>query len=120
MVFMTQNCTANFSGSSGAMKIFHRSLSQNTVRYLQYLGDGDSKAHAAVCQSKPYGDCNIEKIECIGHVQKRMGSRLKSLKVKTKKLPDGKYLGGKGRLIDSAILQIQKYYGLALEDPLIV
>lgn len=114
------NCEANFSGSSGAMEvtgavnIFQRSQNLYAVRYLEYLGDGDSKAYAAVCDSRPYGDEDIEKIECIGHVQKRMGSRLRALKGKTKKLENDKSLGGKGRLTDAAILQIQKYYGLAI------
>lgn len=116
----TDHCEANFSGSSGAMEvagavnIFQRSTDQYAVRYLEYLGDGDSKAYSAVCESMPYGNTTIEKVECIGHVQKRMGSRLKALKLKTKKLPNEQWLGGKGRLTDTAILQIQNYYGLAI------
>ena len=52
-------------------------------KYNKYLGDGDSKGFMRVLESKPYGeDTNIEKLECIGHVQKRMGSRLRKLKKK--------------------------------------
>lgn len=67
------NCEANLSGSSGAMEvtgavyIFNRSQELYTMRYLEYLGDGDSKAYEAVCASKPYGST---KIECIGHIKK--------------------------------------------------
>uniref|UniRef100_A0A1B6JDH1 Mutator-like transposase domain-containing protein n=1 Tax=Homalodisca liturata TaxID=320908 RepID=A0A1B6JDH1_9HEMI len=113
-------CIANFEGSSGAMEvagavaIFQRSQALYEARYLEYLGDGDSKAYSSVCEAKPYGDTAITKIECIGHVQKRMGSRLKNLKAKTKTLPDGSRLGGKNKLTDSAIIQLQKYYGLAI------
>lgn len=47
---------------------------------VKYLGDGDSKGFQTVIKEKPYGDSvNIEKLECIGHMQKRMGSRLRTL-----------------------------------------
>ena len=49
----------------------------------------------------PYGkDVGIKKLDCIGHVQKRVGAQLRNLKKVTgnKKLLDGKTLGGKGRL----------------------
>ncbi|GFW50761.1 uncharacterized protein TNCV_3590431 [Trichonephila clavipes] len=50
-------------------------------------------------ENKPYGDDHlIQKIECVGHVQKRMGTRLRRLKLvySKKKLSDGKTIGGKG------------------------
>lgn len=82
------SCTANFQGSSGNMEvegakqIFAGSLEKYGVRYTKYLGDGDSKAYNEVVKSQPYGtDCQVQKLECIGHVQKRMGSRLRQLKV---------------------------------------
>lgn len=88
------------------------------VRYLTYLGDGDSKGRAAVVESKPYGpDVNIIKAECIGHIQKRMGGRLLKLCAKWKKgdkLSDGLGLKGKGRLSAPVIDQLQNYYGTAI------
>lgn len=66
-----------------------------------------------VIKEKPYGDTVIiEKLECIGHVQKRMGSRLRTLKRKMKgtKLEDGKVLGGRHRLTDYKIDKFQNYY----------
>lgn len=68
------------------------------VRYLQYIGDGDSRGFGAVESLDIYGDdYAITKLECMGHDQKRMGSRLRSLKAKMKriKLTDGKPLCGK-------------------------
>lgn len=65
----------------------------------------------------PYGpNFSIEKLECVGHVQKRMGSRLRKLKLKLgkSKLSDGKTMGGRGRLTNSGINEIQLYYGLAI------
>lgn len=45
------------------------------MRYTRYLGDGDSKGQQTVNEAKPYGDdIQIEKLECIGHIQKRMGT----------------------------------------------
>lgn len=66
-----------------AVNIVKRSHELYTIRYLEYLGDGDSKAYF-VCLSKTYGNT---KIECIGRIQKRMGSRLRTLKFKTNKSP---------------------------------
>ena len=56
-------------------------------------------------ESKPYGNVNIEKIECVGHVQKRM---------KGQRLSDGKSLEGMGRLTDKQIDKIQNQYGNAI------
>ena len=66
--------------------------------------------------SKPYGDTLVEKVECVGHVQKRMGTRLRNLKAawKKKTLTDGKLIGGKNRLTDTRIDQITTYYGNAI------
>ena len=47
-----------------------------------------------------YDDIKIEKIGCVGHVQKRMGKHLLK-KADTKgKLGDGKTIGGKDRLTE--------------------
>ena len=52
----------------------------------------------------------------IGHIQKRMGSALRTYKNKCKGtvLPDGKTVGGVGRLTDKIIDRIQTYYGYAI------
>ncbi|GFX13371.1 uncharacterized protein TNCV_2191261 [Trichonephila clavipes] len=76
-------------------------------------GDGDTKTFNALSENKPYGDDHlIQKVECVGHVQKRMGTRLRKLKLvySKKKLSDGKTIGGKGRLTDSFIDKLAHYY----------
>lgn len=85
-------------------------------QYTEYLGDGDTNAYKSVCDAQPYGpDIVINKLECVGHVQKRMGTRLRNLKAQKKiKLSDGKPLAGKGRLTNLAIQRIQTFYGLAI------
>ena len=44
-----------------------------------YVGGGDTKSHAEVVKSDPYPGIVMGKRECIGHVQKRVGSWLRKL-----------------------------------------
>ena len=55
-------CKANFAGRSAG--IFHRSVSKLGVRYMQYLGDGNSKSFAKGFESKPYG-CLLYTSRCV-------------------------------------------------------
>ncbi|GFV71053.1 uncharacterized protein TNCV_946461 [Trichonephila clavipes] len=62
-----------YSGSrevSGAIEIFQRSESLHGLRYFRFLGDGDTRAYKAVNEMQPYGDIGIEKLECVGYVEK--------------------------------------------------
>ncbi|GFT97484.1 uncharacterized protein TNCV_386661 [Trichonephila clavipes] len=81
--------TRNFEGYNskmvvgGALSTFQCSQSLYNVRYTKYLGDGDSKAVNSNVENNVYGDqCSVDKLECIGRVMKRMGSRLRRLKTK--------------------------------------
>ena len=69
-------------------------------------------------KSDPYPGVTISKLECIGHVQKRVGTRLRNLKneYKEKKLEDGKGLTGKNRLTEKIINTLQNYYGMAIRS----
>ncbi|GFT45267.1 uncharacterized protein TNCV_2123491 [Trichonephila clavipes] len=118
-----QNAAKNYVGSSGAMeiqgasKIFQRSLSLHNARYITYLGDGDCKAFDAVKRKEINGnEYPIGKLECIGHVMKRMGTRLRRFKAQLKGqiLSDGKCLSGKNRLTEHEIDNLQSYYGSAI------
>ncbi|GFX92321.1 uncharacterized protein TNCV_1112481 [Trichonephila clavipes] len=112
-----------FSGSAGKMevdgmlRIFNRSEKLHNLKYSNYIRDGNTKTFNALSENKPYGDDHlIQKIECVVHVQKRMGTRLRKLKLvySKKKLSDGKTIGGKGRLTDSLIDKLAHYYGKAI------
>lgn len=115
-------CDINFNGSSpameaeGAIVVWSRSVELHKIRYKWMVSDGDSKAFNTV--ENIYGDdCKVEKLDCVGHVQKRMGKHLLNLKARTKgKLADGKPIGGRGRLTESRIKRLQKYYGLAIRQ----
>lgn len=108
-------CFANHTGSAGKMEvdaivgIFQRCVVVHGIKYLFYVGDGDSKTFAAILKSKPYGDnVLVQKKECIGHVQKRMGTRLRNIK------KANKGLGGRGKLTGKLIDELTVYYGLAI------
>lgn len=92
-----ENCTINYSGSAGKMEVdgiiemFLRSKDLHGVMYKSYIGGGDSKTFKWLLNEKPYGDeLLVNKKECIAHVQKRMGSRLRNAK------KSHKGIGGKG------------------------
>ena len=59
----------------------------------------------------------VKKLECVGHIPKRLGGRLRKLK-RTKKGPlfDGKTLGRKGRLTDKMINKLQNYFGIVIRQ----
>ena len=102
----------------GVKEIFRRSVEKYNVRYINYLGDGDTKSYSAVIEDKPNEDADIKKLECLGHVQKRMGARLRKLKseMRGKRLSDGLCLSGRNRLTDKIIDQLLSYYGLAIRN----
>ena len=59
--------------SEGAVRIFSRSVEKYGLAYINYIGDGDSSAFQKVLESNPYPGKTINKLECIGHIQKRVG-----------------------------------------------
>ncbi|GFY30356.1 uncharacterized protein LOC100901629 [Trichonephila clavipes] len=82
-----ENCEANHFGNSGSMEvsgaieIFQRSESLHVLRYTKFLGDGDARAYKTVNEMQPFRDTGIEKLECAVYVKKRMGTRLRALKL---------------------------------------
>ncbi|GFT14267.1 uncharacterized protein TNCV_4591171 [Trichonephila clavipes] len=115
------HCVKNHIGSSSKMEvdgmkeIFQRSVPQRNAKYIKYIGDGDTKTFPELQRTAPY---SIEKVECVGHIQKRMGARLRKLKTmnRGKKLSDGKSISSKNRLTDKFIDTITTYYGNAIRQ----
>ncbi|GFV88287.1 uncharacterized protein TNCV_4543331 [Trichonephila clavipes] len=66
-------CVKNHSGSSNKMevegmkRIFKRSLLERNAKYVKYIGDGDTKTFPELQNTVSY---NLEKIECVGHIEK--------------------------------------------------
>lgn len=93
------------------VEMFERSETKNNVKYVRYIGDGDSKTFKGILDVNPYDDDPVvEKKECVGHVQKRMGARLRKAK------KENKGIGGRGagKLTDKVINELSLYYGLAI------
>ncbi|XP_011881176.1 PREDICTED: uncharacterized protein LOC105569367 [Vollenhovia emeryi] len=107
-----QDCLANHKGSAGGMEvqgmleIFARAEDLHGAKYKKYIGDGDTKTFEALSQQ----DEEVENKECVNHVQKRMGLRLRN----AKKMDQN--LGGRGvgKLTDRLINKLTIYYGLAI------
>ena len=60
--------------------LYCNSIEKNGLRYVNYIGDGDSSAFKKVHESNPYPGKPVEKLECVGHIQKRVGAGLMTLR----------------------------------------
>ena len=91
---------------AGAKCIFERSQEKHGLRYTKVLGDGDSKSFATV--KNTYEEITVEKLECVGHVQKKVDSQVRSLQ-KAKKGLEGRW-----KLTNAIIDRLQNYYGISI------
>ncbi|XP_050709396.1 uncharacterized protein LOC126994185 [Eriocheir sinensis] len=123
-------CHKNFEGKAGEMeaeaarRLWQRSETLG-FRYITFVGDGDSSAYKAVCAlndgTGPYS-CRVVKEECINHVGKRLGTRLRKLKKETAVMTTTKtgkarrlsVLGGAKKLTDHVIDKLSFYYNSAI------
>ena len=107
--------------ASAAVEMFGRSVENLKLKYTTFVGDGDSSCFGRVKEAMAAKFGNkypVVKEECVGHMQKRMGTALRKYKkdMKRRKLADGKGVQGRGRLTDKRIDRIQNYYGNAIRD----
>ena len=127
--FQKNKCSANHQGPAGNMEVssivsmFQRSFEKYGLRYKNYIGDEDSKTYSGILNAEPYGEnfeINIK--ECVGRVQKWVGTHLCDLVNKTveEKKPrrvkqsEKKTLSEKGNLTGKLIDKLTDYYGLAI------
>ena len=111
------DCCINQNKSSKAMEqeaakvMWDLSIAKYNMRYVEMLSDGDSFAHKAVCELKPYGDVVIQKLDCINHAHKHMGTALR-------KLAHDERLGGRGvgRLTEAKCRSLQSFYRGAIRN----
>lgn len=105
--------------SSGRMKVetaltaFQSSLAKHGLRYTAVLSDGGSRTFYALSKAEVYEFVEIDKKDCINHVQKRAGTALQNLI--DKKRDQGESLGGRGKLTQEKI-KIINHYGYALRS----
>ena len=119
------SCEVNYCGSSsmmestGALAIWKRSVSKNMLRYTQMISDGDSKIFKLLSDQLPMVRPNlVSKHECVGHVQKRMGTALRE-KAKEKfvnERGERVRMREKGRITDKTIKLLIRYYGKAIRS----
>ena len=78
-------CHFKFQGSSGSidatglLNIFQRSIESYGIWYVKFLGVGNTKLQKLLLQEAVYGNVEVQKLECLGHVQKQLPSCLRSL-----------------------------------------
>ena len=83
-------------------------------RYINYIGDGDSKSYSDVVAHDPYHGREVKKLDTYRNV---LGARLRILKTTNKSaLSDGKPIGGKGRLTSKMINKLQNYFVIAIRQ----
>ena len=81
----THQCFKNWSGSSCAMEAdiilegFRMSESMHSLRYLWFIGDGDSSVYNSLITGVPSYGRNITKVECANHAIKCYRNRLEAL-----------------------------------------
>ena len=92
----------------GAVTTWECSESLYNLRYTQVISNGDSKTFSLLTEQNLYS-VPILKLECVGHVQKRLDTWLRQLKKEKK-------LRGHGRLTDNNIDPMQTYYGKAIRN----
>ena len=69
--------TAGNMGPVRAKRIWERLEEKNKfIRYTQFYGDGDSKSFNAL--QNTHTGIHVKKLECVGHIQKRVGCRLQN------------------------------------------
>ena len=80
------------------------------------MGDCDTSSFKEAVKSNSCSKFGIvlEKVECVGHVQRQLGTRLRNM-VKEYK---GKttLLSGKGKLTEKVINYLQNFYGIAIRQ----
>lgn len=109
-------CANNYEGPSSGMEqeaakaVWERSLPRHNIRFTKMLCDGDSKALNDLNNiHKPYGETPIEKLDCVNHINKRMGKGLRNLRKASKVVK-----GGAGCLTDGMIGKLTDYYRAAI------
>lgn len=72
---VTHQCLKNTNSKAGDMEVeavlllFQRSLDQHGLRYTTVLCYGYSRTFGTIKEAKVYGSIDIEKEDCVNHVQ---------------------------------------------------
>ena len=100
--------------AEGVVETFNESVLIHKIRIVNVTGDGDSKSYHNVDTADPYPGTIVKKLACIGHVQKRCGTRLRNLKITCK---DKVSVNGKEfLLLKKYINKLQNCYGIVIRQ----
>ena len=116
------SCDINYSGSSpvmeveGVKRIWLCSVEKLKLMYTSFISDGDSKGFGKLKVLKPYGDKAIVKHKCIGHVGKRLGTKLRKLVQLKKTFPDRKPAKFGTHFTSKTMDALGVFYGSAIRE----
>ena len=101
-------CFKNWDGSSSSMETdiivegFKQAEERHSVRYIRFVGDGDSSVYPTLVSSVPVWGYAIQKIECANHATKCYCLALEKL------VQDNPSYKGKGKLTDAMRKRLTK------------
>lgn len=101
---------------TGATNNFHRLENKYNIRYLQYLGYGDTMAYREECARKPKGRMKLQKLSVLDTYKTRIGMCLKTFKKNQNKnsLIVKVLIEDVSKLKNEAIQKHQAYYKPAI------
>lgn len=70
--------------SEGVLRIWNCLIETCHIRYTEMISDGDCRSLATLKEHRPYGEVKVDKLECVGHVQKRVTPKLKAARTSFK------------------------------------
>ena len=95
----------------GMDSIFPRSVERHKLLYTEFYSDGDSKSFDHVQNVyKQSHHKDVKRLQCVGHVQKRLGPPLRQV------MKEVKGLGRRGKRTENLINKLQNYYGIAIRS----
>ena len=68
-----QNCDIKHGVSAGAREVSGLIECYGIWKKTSYIGDGDINSYSEIVKKDPYPGTVVQKLGCIGHVQKRVG-----------------------------------------------
>ena len=101
-------CFKNWTSSSQAMEAdiivdgFKQAEQKYELRYMRFIGDGDSSVYTHIQEQVPVWGCHVTKLECANHACKCLRSSLEKL------VEDKPYYKGKGKLTKQVIKRLSK------------
>ena len=108
-------CFKNWTESSQAMEAdiivegFQQAEEKYGLRYMRFIGDGDSSVYAHIQEEVPVWGCHVTKLECANHSCKCLRSSLEKL------VEDKPFYKGKGRLTKQTIIRLTKGVRCAIQ-----